>query len=110
MPILGSFFLGGLCAAVLGIVFGLASVRIRGFYIAVATLACQFGWFSNHSSSGVITGQKMSVFGYALDSPQAKYLLTLAVVAALALVAKNLVRSATAGLSWRCGTWTLRPP
>jgi branched-chain amino acid transport system permease protein len=104
MPIIGSFILGGLCAAAVGIVFGLPSLRIKGFYLAVATLACQFfvlwalqrfGWFSNYSSSGVITAQKMVILGYELDSPQAKYLLTLFVVAGLALLAKNLVRSET---------------
>jgi len=104
MPILGSFVLGGLSAAAVGIVFGLPSLRIKGFYLAVATLACQFfvlwalqrfGWFSNHSSSGVITAQKIEILGYVLDSPQAKYLVTLAVVALLALAAKNLVRSET---------------
>jgi len=75
MPIIGSFILGGLCAAAVGIVFGLPSLRIKGFYLAVATLACQFfvlwalqrfGWFSNHSSSGVISAQKIVIFGYAL--------------------------------------------
>jgi len=104
MPILGSFVLGGLCAAAVGIVFGLPSLRIKGFYLAVATLACQFfvlwalqrfGWFSNYSSSGVITAQKMVILGYELASPQAKYLVTLSVVAVLSLLAKNLVRSET---------------
>jgi len=104
MPILGAFIVAGLCAAGLGIAFGLASMRIRGFYIAVATLACQFfvlwvlqkfGWFSNYSSSGVITTQKITVLGYELVSPEAKYLLTLTVVAGLALLAKNVIRSAT---------------
>lgn len=104
MPILGSFLLGGLCAALLGIVFGLACVRIKGFYIAVATLACQFfvlwalqkfGWFSNYSHIGVISTQKITVFGYALKSPEAKYVLVLLVVVTLTLLAKNLVRSAT---------------
>ena len=104
MPILGSFILGGLCAAAVGIVFGLPSLRIKGFYLAVATLACQFfvlwalqrvGWFSNYSSSGVIAAQKIKILGYVLDSPQAKYLVTLSVVAGLALLAKNLVRSET---------------
>ena len=37
-----AFILGGLCAAAVGIVFGLPSLRIKGFYLAVATLACQF--------------------------------------------------------------------
>jgi branched-chain amino acid transport system permease protein len=70
----------------------------------VATLACQFfvlwainriGWFSNHSSSGVITAQRMQIFGYALDMPASKYLLTLSIVALMALAAKNLMRSET---------------
>jgi branched-chain amino acid transport system permease protein len=104
MPILGSFILAGLCAALVGVVFGLPSLRIKGFYLAVATLACQFfvlwalqrvGWFSNNSSSGVITAQKIEILGYVFDSPVAKYLLTLAVVTVLALLAKNLVRSET---------------
>jgi len=104
MPILFSFALAGLCAAVVGIVFGLPSLRIKGFYLAVATLACQFfvlwaiqriGWFTNYSSSGVITAQKIVILGYAFDTPASKYLLTLSVVAGMALLAKNLMRSQT---------------
>jgi len=104
MPIIGSFILAGLCAAVVGIVFGLPSLRIKAFYLAVATLACQFfvlwalqriGWFSNYSSSGVISAQRIEILGYAFDTPGAKYLLTLAIVTLLALCAKNLVRSET---------------
>ncbi len=87
-----------------GIVFGLPSLRIKGFYLAVATLACQFfvlwalqrfGWFSNYSTSGVITAQQIVIFGYAFDTPASKYLLTLGVVAVMALAAKNLMRSET---------------
>lgn len=104
MPILGSFVLAGLCAAAVGIVFGLPSLRIKGFYLAVATLACQFfvlwalqriGWFTNYSASGVITAQKVVMFGYAFDSPESKYLLTLGIVTVLAVFAKNLMRSET---------------
>ncbi len=104
MPVLGSFIIGGLCAAAVGIVFGLPSLRIKGFYLAVATLACQFfvlwainrvGWFTNYSSSGVISAQKMVILGYAFDTPASKYVLTLAIVVAMALLAKNLMRSET---------------
>ena len=104
MPIIGAFIIGGLCAAAVGIVFGLPSLRIKGFYLAVATLACQFfvlwalnrvGWFSNHSSSGVITAQRMDILGYPIETPAAKYLLTLGIVAVMALAAKNLMRSET---------------
>jgi len=104
MPILGSFILAGLCAALVGVVFGLPSLRIKGFYLAVATLACQFfvlwalqrfGWFSNYSSSGVITAGKIDILGYPITTAAEKYLLTLAIVAVMALAAKNLMRSAT---------------
>lgn len=108
MPILAAFALGGLSAAAVGIVFGLPSLRIKGFYLAVATLAAQFfivwalthfGWLSNYSSSGVITAQKVEMFGYVFKSPVSKYLLTLAVVTVLALAAKNMARS-TIGRAW----------
>jgi branched-chain amino acid transport system permease protein len=104
MPIIGAFIIGGLCAAAVGVVFGLPSLRIKGFYLAVATLACQFfvlwainriGWFSNHSSSGVITAQRVVILGYEFVTPAQKYLITLAIVAVMALLAKNLMRSET---------------
>ena len=108
IPLLVAFALAGLCAALVGILFGLPSLRIKGFYLAVATLAAQFfvvwaltkfGWFSNYSSSGVIDAQKMSILGYSFDSPVAKYLLVLSIVALLALAAKNMVRSSM-GRAW----------
>jgi branched-chain amino acid transport system permease protein len=104
MPTLVSFALAGLCAAAVGIVFGLPSLRIKGFYLAVATLACQFfvlwalqriGWFTNHSASGVITAQKVVILGYKFESPADNYMLTLCVVAVLAVLAKNMLRSET---------------
>jgi branched-chain amino acid transport system permease protein len=104
MPILVSFALAGLCAAAVGVAFGLPSLRIKGFYLAVATLACQFfvlwalqriGWFTNHSASGVITAQKVVILGYAFDTPATKYMLTLGIVAVLAVLAKNMLRSET---------------
>src|SRR3954465_1020754 len=104
IPIIGAFIIGGLCAAAVGIVFGLPSLRIKGLYLAVATLAAQFfvlwainriGWLSNYSSSGVITAQRIEILGYAFDHSRDKYLLTLAVVSVMALAAKNLMRSET---------------
>jgi len=102
IPLLLAFALGGLCAAGLGIIFGLPSLRVRGFYLAASTLATQFfvvwaltkvQWFTNYSSSGVITAQKLEILGFAFDTPMTKYLLVLGIVAVLALLAKNLVRS-----------------
>ena len=104
LGIIPSMALAGLCAAAVGIAFGLPSLRIKGFYLAVATLACQFfvlwliqrvGWFTNYSASGVITAQEIVVLGVPFDTPARKYLFTLAVVAVMALLAKNLMRSET---------------
>ena len=108
IPVLLAFALGGLCAALVGIAFGLPSLRIRGFYLAAATLATQFfvvwcltkvPWFTNYSSSGVITAQQIVMFGYEFNTPAAKYLLTLGIVGVMALLAKNMVRS-NVGRSW----------
>lgn len=102
MPVLLAFILGGLCAAAVGIVFGLPSLRVRGFYLAASTLATQFfvvwaltkvQWFTNYSSSGVITAQQIEILGHVFESPAQKYLLVLGIVCVLALAAKNLVRS-----------------
>jgi len=108
MPLLVAFILGGLCAAAVGIVFGLPSLRVRGFYLAASTLATQFfvvwcltkiPYLTNYSSSGVVTVQKMQIFGYSFDSPNSKYVLVLAIVAVMALLAKNMIRS-NVGRSW----------
>jgi branched-chain amino acid transport system permease protein len=107
------FALAGLITAGVGILFGLPSLRIKGFYLAVATLAAQFflvwlfnklPWFTNYSPSGVISAPPRAVFGDvfvtgAESSVVAKYLFTLTVVALLALAAKNLTRCKI-GRSW----------
>jgi branched-chain amino acid transport system permease protein len=108
IPLLLAFILGGLCAALVGIAFGLPSLRIRGFYLAAATLATQFfviwcltkiPYLTNYSSSGVVTVQTMQIFGYQFVTPQSKYLLVLGIVALMALLAKNMIRS-NVGRSW----------
>ena len=108
MPFLLALVLSGVCAALVGMAFGLPSLRIRGLYLAVATLAAQFfivwaldkfGWFKNFDPAGVITAQPMVIAGVAFDSPQMKYLLVLAIVAGLALLAKNMARGST-GRAW----------
>ncbi len=108
MPLLAAFVLAGLVAAAVGLVFGLPSLRIKGFYLAVTTLAAQFfiewaltkfGWFSNYNPSGVISAQKMVILGYRFETPLRKYMLTLCLVSVLALAAKNMVRSRI-GRAW----------
>jgi branched-chain amino acid transport system permease protein len=112
LNVLVVFLLAGLVAAGVGLVFGVPSLRIKGFYLAVATLAAQFfliwlfnkvPWFVNYASSGTITAPPRSLLGVMLTGPQAtagvRYLVALGMVAVFALVAKNLVRGRV-GRSW----------
>lgn len=102
MPLLAALLMGGACATVVGVLFGIPSLRIKGLYLAVATLAAQFfidwvflrvSWFTNNSTSGSVSVANLSVFGIKIDTPYEKYLFCLAVVVIFALMAKNLVRS-----------------
>lgn len=108
LPVLLCFFGAGTVSAAVGLVFGIPSVRIKGFYLAVATLAAQFTiewviahvpWISGGSVLGTIDTPPMKILGMAVNTPLKKYLLTLFVVAVLTLFAKNLVRSKV-GRAW----------
>ena len=102
---------GGITAAV-GVLFGLPSLRIKGFYLAVATLAAQFflvwllnrvPWFYNYSASGQISAPERTVFGIpvtgAETAPWATYLFCLVFLTGSAIVARNLTRG-MAGRKW----------
>jgi branched-chain amino acid transport system permease protein len=106
------FVLAGVIAAGVGLLFGIPSLRIKGFYLAVATLAAQFfliwlfnkvPWFTNYASSGTITAPPRTVLGVMVTGPEAtpsvRYVTVLAIVAVFALVAKNLVRGRV-GRAW----------
>jgi branched-chain amino acid transport system permease protein len=112
LSILAVFLLAGLAAAGVGLVFGVPSLRIKGFYLAVATLASQFfliwlfnkvGWFTNYAPSGTITAPPRTVLGVMVTGPEAtaeaRYVVALAIVTVFAVVAKNLVRGRV-GRAW----------
>ncbi|SIS86955.1 branched-chain amino acid ABC transporter permease [Phaeovulum vinaykumarii] len=112
MSMVLNVLLAGLVTAGVGVLFGLPSLRIKGFYLAVATLAAQFflvwlfnkvPWFYNNSASGQITAPERTFLGQfvtgAQTSASAKYLFCLAFVFVLALVARNLTRGTT-GRKW----------
>ena len=108
IPFFVAVALSGVCAAVVGIFFGLPSLRIRGLYLAVTTLAAQFfivwaldkfGWFKNYDPAGVITAQPIVILGHAFTSPAEKYLVVLVIVATLTLAAKNMARGSI-GRGW----------
>lgn len=95
----------GAITAVVGLLFGLPSLRIKGFYLAVATLAAQFfliwlfykvPWFYNYNATGQITVPPREALGFLVTTskadPVARYLFALCVVTVFAIAAKNMVR------------------
>ncbi len=108
IPVLVALILGGICASAFGILFGLPSLRVKGLYLAVATLAAQFfsdwmflriKWFTNDAPSGSVSVSNIQVFGLPIETPVSKYLFCLTLLVLLALLAKNLVRGAV-GREW----------
>ncbi|WP_306047464.1 branched-chain amino acid ABC transporter permease [Nioella sp. MMSF_3534] len=112
MDMVSVTILSGLVTAIVGVLFGLPSLRIKGFYLAVATLAAQFflvwlfnrvPWFYNYSASGQINAPERTMFGMAVTGPNAevwvKYLFCLFFVIVLAWIARNLTRGSV-GRQW----------
>ena len=104
--------LAGGVTALVGILFGLPSLRIKGFYLAVATLAAQFflvwvfnriPWFYNYSASGQINAPERTFLGFAVTGAETQawvaYLVCLVFVTISAIVARNMTRGAL-GRSW----------
>lgn len=105
--------ISGAITALVGTAFGLPSLRIKGFYLAVATLAAQFflvwlfnrvPWFFNYSASGQITSPTRTVFGIevtgASSEPWATYLFCLVFLVVAGMIARNLVRGRI-GRGWQ---------
>ncbi|MBR9842863.1 MAG: branched-chain amino acid ABC transporter permease [Rhodobacteraceae bacterium] len=104
--------LAGGVTAIVCVLFGLPSLRIKGFYLAVATLAAQFflvwlfnrvPWFYNYSASGQINAPERTVFGIEVTGPNteawAVYLFCLVFLVGSAIIARNLTRGMT-GRKW----------
>ena len=108
MPVIVALLTGGFFATLVGIFFGIPSLRVKGLYLAVATLAAQFfcdwaflriNWFTNNSASGSVSVSNLQLLGWTINTPADKYLFCLGFVVVFALLAKNLVRSAI-GREW----------
>ena len=104
--------LAGVITACVSVLFGLPSLRIKGFYLAVATLAAQFflvwlfnrvPWFYNYSASGQISAPERTFLGEPITGPAteawAAYLVCLVFVTLSAIVARNLTRGSL-GRKW----------
>jgi branched-chain amino acid transport system permease protein len=94
----------GFVSCAVGVLFGLPSLRIKGFYLAVATLAAQFflqwcfvriPWLYNYNPSGAIEVPSRTLFGIhvtgASATPATRYYIALAIVIAVTWIISNLV-------------------
>ncbi len=113
MNIVIAILLSGFFSATVGMAFGLPSLRIKGFYLAIATLAAQFflvwlfqkwGWLYNYSASGAIQVPHIEMFGLTVAGPNAKavtqYYVVLCIVAAMTFLAINVTRGRI-GRMWK---------
>jgi branched-chain amino acid transport system permease protein len=102
LPIPLALVLGGLIAAIAGILFGLPSLRIKGFYLGASTLGAQFffewlftnfHWFSNNTQTLTISAPRLEFLDFDLSSAMGRYLLVAVTTAVLVWFASNIVRS-----------------
>lgn len=110
MNLLAAIFLAGIVAGLFGLFFGIPSMRIKGFYVIVSTLAAQyfiywlivaFPYFMDYASNGLVTlpPHDYEMFGVNFDTPRGKYILTLLIVTALTISARNMIGSSI-GRNW----------
>src|SRR6056297_3198664 len=106
MNLLIAVLLSGFFSAAVGVAFGLPSLRIKGFYLAIATLAAQFfliwlfekwAWLYNYNASGAIQVPNLDIFGWYVAGPLAtsttQYYFVLAVVTLLTILTINLLKA-----------------
>ncbi|MCT7377722.1 branched-chain amino acid ABC transporter permease [Chelativorans salis] len=113
MNIVVAIALSGFFSASVGALFGLPSLRIKGFYLAIATLAAQFflvwlfqkwAWLYNYSASGAIHVPNISMFGITVAGPRAaaitQYYFVLGIVCVVTFFAINITRGRV-GRMWK---------
>jgi branched-chain amino acid transport system permease protein len=113
MNLIVAVLLSGCFSAVVGVIFGIPSLRIKGFYLAIATLAAQFfliwlfekwAWLYNYNASGAIQVPNIDMFGIAFAGPlatsMAQYYFTLTIVTVMTIVAINITRG-NQGRMWK---------
>ncbi|KZL23267.1 branched-chain amino acid ABC transporter permease [Pseudovibrio sp. WM33] len=113
MNIIVALFLSGFFSAAVGVAFGLPSLRIKGFYLAIATLASQFflvwlfekwAWLYNYNASGAIEVRTMDIFGLVVTGPNAlpmvQYYFVLGIVSVVTFAMINLTRGRY-GRTWK---------
>jgi len=99
VPFLAALLCAGFLAGAVGMIFGIPSLRVKGFYLAISTIAAQFIiiWVAKHwTLTGGAAGMEVmpaSILGFEIKTPTEKYYLVLAITIIAIFVAKNIVRT-----------------
>jgi branched-chain amino acid transport system permease protein len=102
LPLPVVIVLAGLITALVGVIFGLPSIRVRGFYLIAPTLGAQFfiiwlftnyAWFSNYDVSLTITAPRLEFLGWDLRTTLGRYLIVAVTTLSLTVLAYSIVRS-----------------
>lgn len=100
IPVFFSIPLAGLLTTAIGMIVGIPAARIKGLYLAIATLAAQFiledffaraDWFSGGASGAIAEG--FSIFAYTVEGDRQYYYVVLVYLVVMYLLAANLLRT-----------------
>lgn len=100
LPWVVSFICAGFGSGIIGIIFGLAALRIKGFYLAVSTLAAQYilGWFFLNMRwlTGGSEGLRVppaSIGGFVFDTERSQFLLIITICVLITYFCRNITRT-----------------
>jgi len=99
LPFLVGLISAGITSGLIGLIFGLPSVRVKGFYLAITTIAAQFIiiWVINHwGFTGGFVGIRVpyaSIGGLVFRSESSQYYLIIGIAVLCIFFAKNLSRT-----------------
>lgn len=100
VPFLAALLLGGGAAALVGMFFGVPSLRLKGIYLAIATLAAQLileyvflHWESVTGGSRGLMLDPPQIFGFVFEGERRMFYLLFAVAAATLMVVTNVMRT-----------------
>jgi len=100
LPFLIGLIAAGFVAGLIGLIFGIPSVRVKGFYLAITTIAAQFIiiWVINHwtSVTGGFNGISVppaSIGGITFITQASQFYLIMVITVLVVFFAKNLVRT-----------------
>lgn len=109
LPLPVAYIVAGVIAGLTGLIFGLPSLRIKGFYLIAPTLTAQFfaiwfftnfGWFYNYNPALTISAPSWDIFGFDFSGPRGRYWIVVFTTALLTLFSFYIVNSQT-GRNWK---------